>query len=270
MSPVSQWANPLFRQCSFWGDPHFTKSFFGRRFDYQGIGIFNVASSKDGSFLLQNFQCAYANNPRVSVAIGFAMKVDGKTTFISRQSTVVASEDKCTRLEVRTRHTGRSPGFYHDISLAVEKSRVSNEGICGHAPPHNDVSCDETMLFTQEQINQLCQSCTHPKPRHCTQRCVQPTPAPPPTPPTPPPCDNMRAAQKKCCVLEDDFDYESCILDYCAAGGEEGEEMADNAIEESEHPERTCQLADSATGRRLQCLPKETMPQGRCKALGLY
>ena len=109
-----RWNHPSFSQCGFWGDPHFTKSFFSnRRFDFQGIGIFQLASSKDNSFEVQSFQCSFAHKSTAAVAVGFAVKMDGKITFISKKSETFISNNKCFRFDVRSRHTGASPGYYY-------------------------------------------------------------------------------------------------------------------------------------------------------------
>ena len=57
------------------------------------VGIFDLASSTDGRFTMQTFQCPY--NKRAAVAVAFVVKMDGERILTFNEH-VTLSEDRVT------------------------------------------------------------------------------------------------------------------------------------------------------------------------------
>jgi len=186
--------------CSFWGDPHFSQSFFAgpkidytegseyeaKKFDFHGLGAYELASSKDGSFQVQVFQVPFRGS-QTMVNVGFALKIDGKIIFISKDeilgdisdlSPVGDIEDKedgltfqssdCRfRFNVQVLYSGKhSPGFYHNAQVQMNDDLFASEGICGKEG-YNSLVASDGLLFTQDQLSDLCSLATGPTPAHC-------------------------------------------------------------------------------------------------------
>jgi len=211
MCPETNWDNDVFAACDFWGDPHWTATFHagrypnsnGRRWDFYGNGIFELASSKDGSFRMQSFQCKVAKRPKVhpAVTVALVMKMDGQTVFISNQdidfdgspgSTQAVSamntlkgysemsQNKCVRWNVRTKlriqkgkgkGAGKSltPPWVHGVKLRIHKDMVADAGLCGKKDPPHELVPNGQVLFSQAQIDEICKVCTIDPPLHCSQ-----------------------------------------------------------------------------------------------------
>jgi hypothetical protein len=263
-SAITSWDDSRMGKCDMWGDPHFRNSFFGGGFDFQGIGVFEMASSDDGAFQVQDFQCAF-NYGVNSVAIGVAVKV-GHTTVVIINKTVyingsvattapggleltgslsshggvfLDSADKCSRINVHSATMTRSPHFLHNVRVRMKAPELT--GICGKAAPHTYVANND-LLFTTEQIQTLCSKCTVRKPDICNLGGV-PNPgvaAPDNGVNTTEACANAvppinySTAEAKCSYLTDPELRDGCILDYCSSGGDD--EVVDNAGEQAALP----------------------------------
>lgn len=133
------------------------------------------------------------------------------------------------------------------------------------------IECGGVSLFTQEQITDMCNSCSGVRPAQCEVSCTAPV--------TPPRAENSldtikadckinaEEAQEKCCWLEDDFAYKSCMTDSCTGQtADEADLLAGEAVEMSmHHPPRMCQRRTA--DKKLECLPHRSQ---RCIDLGLW
>jgi hypothetical protein len=260
--PSMSWNDSRWRKCDFWGDPHFRASFFGHKFDFQGKGIFEVASSDDGTFQVQDFQCSW-NRGRAAVAIAVAVKL-GDTTVVMFNNTLhingvivdtapdgldltgslqnsagvnVNSANKCSRINVDTitKHRKHPPYFFHNVK--VRMTSPANTGMCGHAAPHEYVATNAS-LFTRGQITEMCSHCTPPGvPDICTSGISGGTAVDPgitareaceqANPP-------IAYSDAETACQSTKFDgadtVEACILDYCSSDGDK--ELVDNEAAE--------------------------------------
>jgi hypothetical protein len=77
------------KACHYWGDPHFTHLFHSNKklddnskggwhggsiLEFRGSGVFDLASSADGSFEAQTFFCPWVNSKAPDVGVGMAMR----------------------------------------------------------------------------------------------------------------------------------------------------------------------------------------------------
>jgi len=175
-----------YSQCSAWGDPHWTNSFFLKKFDFHGLGVFTMAKTTDGSFEMQGFQCPYGDTWGKVIA-GLAMNVGGsritiidtdiringrlflgdthtsglkvESTHKDRDTVLLQTVDSCVHLKVSSLDTlGPSPGYYQDMFLDMASSVVSWEGVCGKPMPHTRVTRDKT-LFADSELDIICSKC---------------------------------------------------------------------------------------------------------------
>jgi hypothetical protein len=68
--------------CAFWGDTHIISAYNGHPPDPQQHGLFNMATSKDGRFKAQLYQCAAWHSVAVSWINAMAYDIDGTRVVI--------------------------------------------------------------------------------------------------------------------------------------------------------------------------------------------
>lgn len=269
----------MFSKCDWWGDPHYTQTFFGGSTNnHYGIGPWQVASSADGSFQVQNFQCNFGHTLATDV-VGVAVKIESTIIYISQSQvsvngTVVnstsgldgitaagsldhpaglsfVSSDCCSRANVNVKyyaaHLG-PPSFRHNGKIRIAQNGVSNDGLCG-SPDYHDILGTDDLLFTAGQIAELCDQCTT-KPLHCTPGAAPATPTPGDPPPQETPehiCEEHRAAcggygeaAEACAKVEGTPFFDGCVLDYCAT------DCQDPAVVEEAAEEATENHTDTA------------------------
>jgi len=81
----SPWGMSGVAKCMAWGDPHFSLTFDSRRYDFQGLGVYKLASTLDGSFEIQGYFVPYAKFGgfyRATIFAGFAVKIHSQTLVI--------------------------------------------------------------------------------------------------------------------------------------------------------------------------------------------
>lgn len=184
-----EWESPSLAKCDFWGGPHFSRSFFGKAFDAHGVGVHKIASACNGSFAMQSFLCPL-NGKESVVAIGFAIRVDGKRVvlmdgqgYVDGQEVTgkkppgvyyagslshnsggvqVLSADGCVRVNVNRKiPNGHSmPAWLHNVKLRIGKAALEEEGLCGSTSAGEVVPNDsEDMIFTRLELQKLCDFC---------------------------------------------------------------------------------------------------------------
>lgn len=262
------------KTCKFWGDPHFLQSWTPQgEFDFMGIGLFELASSIDTNIMLQSFHCEWAGNASESVALGVAVELDGKITYFGPETPTSDIHLEAAGVKVQVVRTKKAPhlhpGWHLDATVKLKEGIAASKGICGASPPPAPIECGGVSLFTQEQITDMCRFCSGVKPAQCggCAARVTPPPAQNALDTIKADCENAEEAQAKCCWLEDDFAYKSCMTDACTGlSPYEADLLAGEALEMSmHHPPRKCQ---KRTGNeKLECLPHRSQ---RCKDLGLW
>jgi len=230
--------------CSAWGDPHVTATFNqgSNHFDFQGVGLYKLASTKDGCFEVQTFQC-----PRYSVAVyvGFAIKtgtgsvvqivagtvyIDGKEVSsdaypsnLSMSGTpndgFCLSSQGCGNetmalFEVH-RHQVAGYPFGGEMTMTIKMSNPAiGPGFCVDGKP-GAMDCTGS-LFSDAQLTQLKSSCGVPE-------CVQPddyVPAEGPEDVCTAAGIDMSQAEAACAGTTDEF-KNNCLIDYCGSGGDD-------------------------------------------------
>ena len=147
------------KTCKFWGDPHYKRSFFGKKFDFMGIGLFNLASSTDTNIMLQSFHCEWAKDESKSVAVGVAVQLDGKITYFGPETPTSDIHLEAADVKIHVKKTIASqahPGWHLDATVKLKDGVAAAEGICGAEPPPAPVECGGVSLFTQEQSTDMC------------------------------------------------------------------------------------------------------------------
>lgn len=261
-------------QCVFWGDPHFDKNFVVGRgyFDFMRIGLYELARSKDGKTVVQDFQCSYNNDGGLSVAVGIVIFMDGrKTPILGQRSNIgdeisVGSVDSRVKLKVNIEATGPDPGFALRMDLTMDKSMDAGKGVCGMSDLTDvkQVAVEGNGLFTQDQIDDMCKKClgSH-RPAICAQSQAKKNEAkaleqsPQNIKVGEELCTEQqkRPARERCCWLVDDDAYKACVTDVC--GGPDGADViAGEKVAAKISPQRTCQSTLVApVNPRLECLP---------------
>lgn len=259
------------KYCSFWGDPHYSLGFNRGYFDFQTIGLFDVARSSNGNVVVQNFQCEYNNNAYVAVAVGVAVQTDGKTFYFGPNSVSSTMEGHGFKIEVGHKNVHLPPYTYFDAHITMAENIASSDGVCGSSDSSSltPKPCADKGLFSDTQLQEMCEICTGNKPAQCDYSCTSAAPAPQPqrglveieqT------CHNLQSAQEKCCWLDDDFAYKSCVEDACASDDTDANVLTTDAIEVTmHHPPRTCRHRDGR--EHLECMPHKSK---RCTKLGLW
>jgi hypothetical protein len=259
------WKSRDFSKCDYFGDPHFTKHYAGgSRFDVMGLGPFMVAGSKSGTFEVQNFHCPFGRKPTNTLTVATAIRIGGNTVVLSVDGSLsgllwlngaaTKTEDlqaagfkvggafqkgepglqimsgDC-RYRVLSKHVIRgdsvAPGFAFNnlIRVPLEDTNYT-DGICNGCDYQKALSAQD-LLFTDEQLDTICNHCIE-KPRICdADRYKPPTPVPveercnkPP-----PPCEDTtrpdgcgyEAAEEHCAALKGTPCFEGCEFDFCAS-----------------------------------------------------
>merc|ERR1712232_1371849 len=221
------------------------------------------ASSVDGTFKVQDFQCAWKRN---TVANAIAIKMGNVTIVIknnqifmngstvtdipedigtlagsmaSKRGVTLLSSDKCNRINVNVWRTHKKPDYFHNI--AVGMTNPEGAGMCGKRPPHQYVANSDA-LFTADQLADLCSHCavvSNRIPEICKPGGL---PNPGVTADVPdttgqeacasanPPIA-LSVAQAKCQSVGDAAMVEACIIDYCSSDGDDA--VTENAKDEA-------------------------------------
>mmetsp|Transcript_77757 Transcript_77757/g.137820 ORF Transcript_77757/g.137820 Transcript_77757/m.137820 type:complete len:694 (+) Transcript_77757:91-2172(+) len=256
--------NRPYTRCTAWGDPHYTATFFGGQFDFQNLGVFKLASSSNGKFELQAFQCPFHVSVG-SVFAGFAMNVGGDRITVVKENVTINGRlfkgsshasglkiedtrkprdtvhldtlDSCVHLKVSSHDWKESPGHSHDLFLEMAASVATAEGVCGSNSTRPSALGRGETLFDASELNNLCRICQ-------MTDCVHLTPDSAWSPSA-----NVTEACKAAGVSMDDATkvckktvphqetvsiyLEDCVFDYCASGGDqEAAEVAAESLEE--------------------------------------
>ena len=210
-----------YKTCRGVGDPHFTTSFYtSRRFDFQGKGLFLLASDKSKKFKLQAFQCPWGRHGRATVFAGFAMNVDGQRVTIVKDKVALDGEPDKIALDrqpfglevlgspsaarnVKVCSTDRKISFYthvrrhryswaglmHNLQLQISSTEFTTDGVCGSNAGRKQVMLKDS-LFSRPELESLCKICGSS--RICQESdlnvdrhdichvCLPPLPSPPP------------------------------------------------------------------------------------------
>ncbi|CAE7578549.1 unnamed protein product [Symbiodinium natans] len=185
---IDDWNDESFKQCNFWGDPHITSSYGDLdAFDFQGIGLFKwaVSSGCGYKFQVNAFTCRYTprlwsnsitrylaiqmgddiiyiNNTNVGGS-GLDM-VDDPTFSRATAGVNIQSPDKCFRMNVNVKPLDGGLRWYHNVKLRIFKDVLEKDGICGSSDLLGQLvySDDSDTLFTDEQLTEMCTTCTDP------------------------------------------------------------------------------------------------------------
>lgn len=189
---TSQCSANGYNVCGAWGDPHYRQTFFNKKFDFQGLGIYKLAATIGGDFTMQAFQCPFRR--RAATFAGFAIKM-GYTTVTIIEDTIAVNGtnisddgvlidpsvpmpeaefgtsgtpaaglnlwglDGCVNLFVKKRTVSSSPvGYVFDQKLRIANDFVGMVGLCGDESDRNPVF-PENSLFTSDEMTKLCQAC---------------------------------------------------------------------------------------------------------------
>jgi len=240
-----------FKQCDAWGDPHFTNSFFGASFNFQGLGLFTLAKSTNNDFEVQALQCPY-NGGSNAVFVGFAMrKGQSKVTMIGDTVSVTvngveqtgtgslafeglsvsnggssvsySSPDDCFNFaSTKNDLGGVAPGYYQDMNLEIGGDLASSEGICGSQTGKINVDPSGS-LFSSAEATPLCRLCGLAD--NCARRLSIGRRLTGDADPTPEEvCQTANIshalAASKCQALGSETAYyKGCIYDFCASDG---------------------------------------------------
>ena len=186
-SNISDWNDPVFSQCNFWGDVHVTSSWRTPEiFDFQGLGVYRYAAAEacNTDFELQAFQCPlgdtnkgvitgaalqFSNGSSLEVVLGNVLDPPGiHLLWLGEEGNLsagaaVVSEDQCIRFSIDARSIIQSPGMYHNIRLRTSADRTQARGICG-SRSQSLISeyvepGDAKFLFTSISHAHLCRQC---------------------------------------------------------------------------------------------------------------
>jgi len=226
------------KTCAAWGDPHYTATFFGgaSSFDFMGVGLYDLASSRDGSVQMQGYQIPWGKTGHASAFGGIAMKIDGTTVTVVGD-TVSVNGKKITRNEASiglkflgavdidiqppnkcvfigiTKHKPKT-GEYLNMRVSMPASQCGTSGICGSSTGRTPLPCSKS-LFSKAETETLCKLA---KLEDCT--CKPKIPVPHPD--TKDVCKQanvpLKDAESKCANMKSTPTfYNGCILDYCAS-----------------------------------------------------
>lgn len=259
-SPAACQAGGDFKYCGAFGDPHYRSTFFGKKFDFQGLGVYMLAATIGGDFTLQGFQCPFRR--RAATFAGFALKTKGTIVSIIGDTIAVngtnistdgqllsdirmPSEvhivgtpstglnyfalDNCVNLHLKKRVVTSSPvGYVFDQRLRVGAAFAGMVGVCGDEADRDPLPPAET-YFTGEELVRLCDACG-------LERCEIPPGSDKPdfTAPTDfVPVINADDACAQALITKGEAEancsaagvtgslLEDCALDYCLSGGDQ-------------------------------------------------
>jgi len=274
-----------YKSCGAWGDPHWTAAFYDDYFDFMGLGLFDLAATKDGYFQLQGYMSPYKKFG-TSIFTGFAMKLgDCRMTIIRKNYTINGkpftddahaecgvtvvtkatpkdrvqwtSPDKCSEVWIEEVEEGKGVYYYTFYSF-IHEDVVDDIGVCGakknRLPVHRDDS-----LFPPNELDYLCK---YGKMADCT------TFKPPPDwKPLTGPQDACAAAgisfekaSAKCAPLKEQKNKDSCIFDYCASDGVES--VVANSVSSEKEIEESIPPPSPCTGDKY--CPRDGPGQNHC------
>lgn len=265
--------------CSSWGDPHWAKTFAGKnRFDFMGLGVYQLAKSNDGSFELQTYQCRSKPQTSNAITAAIAIKIDGKVVIIKGDSVTNHNNygkvweappnakvySKNPFIELYT-FKGDVPswsiGYAMTMSLEVESSIVSSDGICAEGTGTDPVACEDA-LFNAEELAELCHMCGMENCETCptTPDDYEPEDKPEDT------CEHAgisyQEAEEACEALTETPEFfKACILDFCSSGGDE------EVVKEAEKEEEVDEEDDTPDAPTTTITTTECT-EGTCKVWG--
>lgn len=126
---------PGYATCYATGDPHFKKTFDGSRFDFQKLGLWEIASTTDGSFLLQGFTVPYT--AWAATFAGFAAKIGGQTIVL------IGTRKWINGIEVTS---ASLPTEFCGSKVQTVSSRRRTSGVCVNVAP--GASFTSTITYT--------------------------------------------------------------------------------------------------------------------------
>ncbi|CAE7654042.1 unnamed protein product, partial [Symbiodinium sp. KB8] len=185
---IEDWNDENFAQCNFWGDPHITSSYGDLgSFDFQGLGLWkaSVSSACGYKFQVNAFTCRYT--PQLwsnSITRYLAIQIGDKIIYVNNTNVGgsgldmvddpsfslqtaginIQSPDKCFRMNVNVKPLDGGSRWYHNVKLRVIKHAVEKDGICGASDLRDQLVYydDADVLFTEEQLAEMCSACTEP------------------------------------------------------------------------------------------------------------
>jgi len=221
------------------------------------VGLYDLASSSDGSFQMQCYQIPWGKSRSASAFGGIAMKIDGTTVtvvghtvsvngkkitadeasiglkFFGAGEVDIQPAGKCVSIRI-SKHAPKS-GEYVNMRVSMLASQAGTSGICGSPRGRTQLPCDKS-LFSKAETETLCKLA---KLKDCTCRPKVPVPYTD----TADACKKanipLTAAESKCAKLKSKpAFYKGCILDYCASDGDP--EIVEDAEKECEQQEKDC------------------------------
>jgi len=239
----------VFKECSAWGDPHFTTTFTGDKMDFMGLGMFKLAATIEQDFELHGFMVPYGYVPASAFA-GFAMNVGGTYVSIIGKSVSVGgvpyygtnaslgvtisdndetvkfvSPDKSVHFESTWKKIGTPPGYLLNFKVYINQIDIAKEGICGSSSAKQPLTCNDALFNEVERasltklLGPAVSDCKVSQPKEvtpekaCTDAGI-----------------SYATAVSKCQKLKNNAAFfKSCIFDYCASKGDDS--MVDGANE---------------------------------------
>jgi len=233
--------------CLVWGDPHYV-TFSGNKFDFQGVGTYELLSSEADGLVMHGFNCPATARASASFLTGIAMRIGSHTvsvigntfkingssapypsnevsidgiTFTSEANGNVAivlpSGAKIHIKDHAFEDDSISLGFAINVVAVLPSEHIDDAtGLCKSAQ-FNDKVTDS--WFSEAEIDMLRDKCSLPDTDDTPAECHTPEEA----------CEkvepaiNFSKAETACASLKEKTAevYEGCLFDYCASGGDD-------------------------------------------------